>query len=85
MLDASNHSETGVTKKRADASERMKRAHAAAAHDVWFRAEVEQALKEADDPNTQWVSNEDVKKQAAKHRAKWAKIAEKTAKTGTTA
>lgn len=33
------------------ASERMKRAHQAAAHDKWFRSEVQQALDEARDPN----------------------------------
>lgn len=32
----------------------------------WFRAEVTLALKEADDPNTQWVSNEEAE-------ASWAK------------
>lgn len=58
-----------------DASERLRRAHEAAAHDKWFRAEVEQAIKEADDPNAQWVSNEDAKKSWAKERAKLAKRA----------
>jgi hypothetical protein len=31
-----------------------------AEHDVWFRAEVEQSLKEADDPNAEWVPHEEV-------------------------
>lgn len=35
----------------------------------WFRAEVELALKEADDPNTQWVSNEEAEASWAKKRA----------------
>jgi hypothetical protein len=47
--------------KRTDTSERMRKAHEAAAHDAWFRAQVEHVLQEADDPNTQWVSNETVK------------------------
>ena len=28
--------------------------------DAWFRRQVEQALAEADDPNTVWVSHEEV-------------------------
>lgn len=48
---------------------KIRRAKEAMAHDAWFRAEVEQGLKEADDPNTQWVSNEEVKAIYAKQRA----------------
>jgi hypothetical protein len=40
----------------------MRKAHEAAAYDKWFLTEITQALVEADDPNTQWVSNEDIKK-----------------------
>lgn len=48
LLDASNHSDVGVTRStRADSSERMKRAHEAAAYDTWFRAQVQAAI---DDP-----------------------------------
>lgn len=64
---------TGV--RRADTSARLKRAHEAAAHDAWFRAEVEKGLEEADDPNTKWVSNETAKATSAKRRATWAKTA----------
>lgn len=49
----------------------------AIAHDAWFRAEVEQGLKEADDPNTQWVSNEEAKAIFAKKRAELLKRAGK--------
>lgn len=31
-----------------------------AEYDAWFRAEVEAALREADDPNAEWVPNEQV-------------------------
>jgi hypothetical protein len=65
--------------KRADTSERMKRAHEAAAHDTWFRAQVEQGIKEANNPSTQWVSNEAVKATSAKRRAAWAKKAQAAA------
>jgi len=47
-LDASNHSDSDVPRStRADSSERLKRAHEAAAYDTWFRAQVQEAL---DDP-----------------------------------
>lgn len=38
------------------------RQKAARDHDQWFRAEVEQALREADDPNTQWIPHDEVSK-----------------------
>jgi hypothetical protein len=38
-------------------------------YDKWFDAEIEAALKEADDPNTEWVSNDEVKKDWATLRA----------------
>ena len=48
LLDASNHSEVGVPRStRADASARMKLAHAAAAYDKWFRAQLQASI---DDP-----------------------------------
>ena len=68
-----------ATVRRADSSERMKRAHEAAAHDVWFRTQVEQGQTEANDPNTQWISNEAVKAASAKRRAAWARKAKAAA------
>jgi len=38
----------------------MKRAHEAAAHDRWFRSQVEEALREADDPSTLSIPHEQV-------------------------
>ena len=38
-------------------------------YDKWFDAEIETALKEADDPNTEWVSNDEVKKDWERQRA----------------
>ena len=57
--------ETGYQKatdgpKRPDRSAALKRAHEAAAYDQWFRGEVAQALKEADDPYTKWRTTEEV-------------------------
>ena len=53
----------------------MRHAHEAAAHDKWFRAQVEQALTEADNPATVWLSNEEVKAHGAARRAEWMKRA----------
>ena len=81
LLDATNHSEgppvAGASP--AAASERLRHAHAAAAHEKWFRAEVEEGIKEADDPSTEWVPNEAVKAISAKRRAAWAKKAQAAA------
>lgn len=81
LLDATNHSEGEPVAGSSPvaAAERLRNAHQAAAYDKWFRAEVEQGLKEADDPNTKWISNEDAKKSWAKQRAELAKRAGSTA------
>lgn len=63
--------------RRPDAAEQMRRAHQAAAHDAWFRAQVEQALKEANDPATQWVTQEEVEAQSQRKRAEWRADAER--------
>lgn len=55
--------------KRPDRAEALRRAHEAAEHDQWFRAEVQAALIEADDPATQWVSHDQAKSEWAKLRA----------------
>ena len=40
-----------------------------AAHDDWFREQVEGAIKEADNPNTEWATHEVVKQDMARQRA----------------
>lgn len=67
------------TRSRPDRAAAMKSAHAAAAYDKWFRAEVTLALKEADDPNTVWISNEEAEASWATQRAELLKRAGKTA------
>lgn len=58
------------TDKRSElAADRMKRAHEAAAHDKWFREQVEIGLTEANDPATEWVPHEVVKVDMAQQRA----------------
>ena len=37
-------------------------------HDRWFREQVERALIEADDPETVWISHEDVLKSFQRQR-----------------
>lgn len=54
--------------KRPDRAAALRRAHEAAEHDQWFRAEVQSALIEADDPATQWVSQEEAKRESAAWR-----------------
>lgn len=59
-VDATHHSSVGVRRPgRPDAAVRMKQVHEAAAYNAWFLAQVDAGIKEADDPSTQWISNED--------------------------
>ena len=75
-VDAGNFDPRSVTTySRPDASEALKRAHAAAAHDKWFREQVAQGIKEADDAATRWVSNQTVKAESSQRRAAWRKRA----------
>lgn len=41
-------------------------------HDAWFRAEVEQGLREADDPSTVMIEHDDVVEGWRRQRAVWA-------------
>lgn len=68
-VDATEYEVEGGT-SRPDRAEAMRRAHEAAAHDKWFRVQVEEAINEADDPSTEWVSHEVVKQDIARQRAK---------------
>lgn len=67
-VDAADYEAEGG-KSRPDRAEALRRAHEAAAHDRWFREQVEVALKEADDPATEWVPHEVVKQDMARQRA----------------
>ena len=48
-----------------------------AEHDAWFRAEVEQSLKEADDPNVELVPHEEVVGKRQARRGKLMRKAER--------
>ena len=77
-VDAANFDPlTVTTTSRPDASKALKRAHEAAAHEKWFRAEVAKGIEEADDPGTPWVSHEDAKASWAKKRAALVKRVER--------
>jgi len=58
-----NTGATGVALKTQD------KAYATAAHDTWFRTQVQQALAEADDPHTAWVSHDATKQDMQRQRA----------------
>jgi hypothetical protein len=80
LLDATNFSDAAlVGKTRKDASERLRNAHEAAAHDKWFRQQVEIGLAEADDPAAEWVTNEKANASWAKKRAELVKRAKGSA------
>lgn len=85
QVDATQYDSATVKAERFrdDAAERMRQAHQAAAHDKWFRAQVEQALQEADDPATIWLSNEEVKAHSAARRAEWLKRAKQVSGSDT--
>ncbi len=73
-VDAAGYdSETIKTARRPDRTDALKRAHEAAAHDAWFREQVDVAIAEADSPEAEWVSSEDAKTSWAKKRAELAK------------
>lgn len=67
-VDAADYEAEGG-KSRPDRAEAMRRTHEAAAHDKWFREQVEAAVTEADDPNAEWVPHEIVKQDMARQRA----------------
>lgn len=72
-VDAANYTpEGGKDHSRPDRAEALRRAHEAAAYDNWFREQVGEAIREADDPATVWVSNASAKKGWAKKRAELA-------------
>ena len=78
LLDATHFSDLGAIagKSRADASERLRNAHEAAGHDKWFREQVGLGLAQADDPATEWVTNEEAEASWATKRAELVKRAD---------
>ena len=64
--------ETSGTNARPDRAAALRNAHQALAHDAWFKAQVQLALSEADEPETNWTSNEAAKAAWAKKRGELA-------------
>jgi hypothetical protein len=61
--------EPETVRRRPDQSAALRRMHAAAEHDAWFRAEVEKAIAEADAPGAISVAHEDVQEDMRRQRA----------------
>lgn len=57
------------TALRPDRAAALRRTHEAAEYDKWFREQVEEAIREADDPNAIWISAQDAEERMDKLRA----------------
>jgi hypothetical protein len=73
-VNASNY-DPAEKRARPDAAARMKRTFDAAEHDKWFREQVQEGIRQADDPSTEWISDAEVKAMSARHREEWTKQA----------
>ncbi|NKL12204.1 hypothetical protein GFL78_09415 [Rhizobium leguminosarum bv. viciae] len=58
-----------ATASRSERAAALRRTHEAAEYDTWFREQVEEAIREADDPNTVWIPHEVVEEEMARQRA----------------
>lgn len=70
-VDASGYHAGNVRRRRPDRAAALRELHQAKAHDDWFRAQVEQGLKEADDPATEWATQADVDADWDAQKARW--------------
>ncbi|NEJ20335.1 hypothetical protein GR247_09155 [Rhizobium leguminosarum] len=57
------------TASRPDRAAALRRTHEAAEYDTWFREQVEEAIRDADDPNAVWISAQDAEERMDKLRA----------------
>ncbi|NEI03616.1 hypothetical protein GUK34_01745 [Rhizobium leguminosarum] len=57
------------TASRPDRAAALRRTHEAAEYDKWFREQVGEAIREADDPNAVWISAQDAEERMDKLRA----------------
>ncbi|MBX8800725.1 hypothetical protein [Pseudochrobactrum asaccharolyticum] len=68
-VDAADYeNDGGKSYTRPDRSAALRQTHEAATHNKWFLEQVETALHEAENPNTEWVSHETVKEDMARQR-----------------
>lgn len=68
-VDTAGHQPDAVARRRPDQAAALRRMHAAAEHDAWFRAEVGKAIAEADAPDAVWIPQEDVEEDMRRQRA----------------
>ena len=68
-VDTLRHQPDAIVRRRPDQAEALRRAHAAALHDAWFRTEVAMAIAEADAPDAVWVPQEEVEEDMRLQRA----------------
>ena len=68
-VDAAGHLPDANPRRRPDQAAALRRAHAAAEHDRWFRAEIEQAVAEADAPDAIWITHHEVEEVMRRQRA----------------
>ncbi|KPH06961.1 hypothetical protein CO657_31845 (plasmid) [Rhizobium acidisoli] len=66
-VDAADY--VSETTSRPDRAAALRRTHEAAEYDKWFREQVEEAIREADDPNAVWIPHEVVEEEMARERA----------------
>ncbi|MGO8655861.1 hypothetical protein ACC771_09250, partial [Rhizobium ruizarguesonis] len=66
-VDAANYAPG--TASRPDRAAALRRTHKAAEYDKWFREQVGEAIREADDPNAVWISAQDAEERMDKLRA----------------
>jgi hypothetical protein len=78
-VNISNYDETVKRVSRPDTKQRLADTKEAVAYDKWFREQVQIGLKEADDPNTVWVSQDEMKATSADRRKKWLAQADRQA------
>lgn len=67
-VDTDGHEQEAAGHRRPDQAAALRRMHAVAEHDAWFRAEVEKAISEADAPDAIWVRHEDVEEDIRRQR-----------------
>lgn len=83
-VDASGyHAADVLRRRRPDRAAALRELHQAKAYDDWFRGQVEQALKEADDPTTEWVAHETVVARMEEEKARWRAAAKAKAERST--
>jgi hypothetical protein len=67
-VNISNYDDSVKRVSRPDTKQRLAATKEAVAHDKWFREQVEEGIRQADDPNTVMVPHEEVVKDMHRQR-----------------